>query len=267
MSQTPIISRIRGSLINRKCRELNNCPPTPATPRVANQCKKATSPDLYNRRMSKRFKANNNKSTDLNDSITSDYSTPKTTRTPTSAVTTSGGGSRSRTVKRVTHLIYKPLELDTESSNESMDFNYRRRGEMRHSKNTNKRTPTTTAVATTSSSSDSSPTKPLAIEAAPSPATRTTTNACETIGTESLVSSEPPTPPITPEKVISIELDDSPEKTEAVPSSPPKKKFVPGNVWIFSDNHFVKKSLDDPAVSEIASTLAVKSESAEIKST
>lgn len=82
-----------------------------------------------------------------NDSIDSDYSTPKTTRT---SMTPSSirNGSKLRNGKFVSHLIYRPLELDNESSTESTD-SFRRRDHQ--------------------STTRYSPSTPLAIEAPPIP--------------------------------------------------------------------------------------------------
>lgn len=129
MSQrTPNVPKSRDSFFHRKYRDISNCPPTPATPKVtANQYhhfKSGTaSSKLINttpttsssthRRSNKKLKR------DQNESITSDYSTPRTIRTPTTG--------KLRGKQRVTHLIYRPLELDTESSSESTENNFRRR--------------------------------------------------------------------------------------------------------------------------------------------
>lgn len=85
-----------------------------------------------------------------NDSIASDYSTPKTTRT---SMTPSSirNGSKLRNGKFVSHLIYRPLELDNESSTESTD-SFRRRDYQ--------------------SKTRYSPSTPLAIEAPPIPPSR-----------------------------------------------------------------------------------------------
>lgn len=74
-----------------------------------------------------------NKVNHRNDFIAADYSTPKTTKTaftPNIRL-----GSKLRNGKYVPHLIYRPLELDNESSTESTDGLRRRdcRNQMRYS--------------------------------------------------------------------------------------------------------------------------------------
>lgn len=58
-----------------------------------------------------------------NESISSDYSTPKTTRTSVTRPTRGGRNLRNSKF----HLLYRPLELDNESSSESTDSILRRR--------------------------------------------------------------------------------------------------------------------------------------------
>lgn len=128
---TPNIPKIRASFFNRKYRDLSNCQTTPATPKpqkptsasiAARQrgldvrqhsgSKEAKQNHKLSAKISKNIKANQN------ESITSDYSTPKTTRALVTPSTNSGGK-----LKRCRyHLIYKPLELDNESSSESNDI-------------------------------------------------------------------------------------------------------------------------------------------------
>lgn len=55
-----------------------------------------------------------------NESIVSDYSTPKTTRTLITPPTKSG--AKFKNGKQVTQFVYRPLELNNESSSESTDY-------------------------------------------------------------------------------------------------------------------------------------------------
>lgn len=166
--------------------------------------------------------------------ITSDYSTPRTTRGPISA--------RARK-RRITHLIYRPLELDTESSSESNENNFRRKKLKKNLPRSRSATPTansitldipaieynvTTPTNLTITSAETPKTTPQVevITISESESTQTTiltyepTNASSKSGVVDkepvVANSEPPTPPVTPEKA-----------KEEISS------FVPGNIWIF----------------------------------
>lgn len=147
---TPTASR-RGSFYNRKSREISHFPPTPTTPKldksnlitpVRNRSGGRLSSDgersgtVIRQKSSIITPPSKSKRDEL---ISSTYTTPKTTRGLSTPKTTRGlstptltpGGCKLKANRRVTHLIYRPLELDNESSSESTDILAKRRDILR----------------------------------------------------------------------------------------------------------------------------------------
>jgi len=126
VAKTPTVPRINGSMLNKKCKDCpkGGQPPTPATPKPTRQTPLRNRPRSGAKQTNSSGRSTKSKP-NHNESIASDYSTPKTTRnlsTPksTTCMTLKSG-------KRISHLIYRPLELDNESSSESSDCFMRRR--------------------------------------------------------------------------------------------------------------------------------------------
>lgn len=132
---TPNVPRIKASFFNRKYRDIQT---TPATPKVSHaRVKVTTSTKSRLKRSAGSTKGSTRQQarspytgrtsrgrTSINEPFDPDFSTPRATRnllTPPSTNCAKLGKNG-----RVTHLIYKPLELDNESSSESIDTRRKR---------------------------------------------------------------------------------------------------------------------------------------------
>lgn len=134
--KTPNLQKNRVSFLNRRNRDSPHFPLTPTTPKLD---KSMVTPmkirsggrnplnsrgSSSSRRTSREGLLNKSIGEEL---ISSTYSTPKTTR---GLMTPNLSGSN-KLKRRVTHLIYRPLELDNESSSESTESLARRRESLR----------------------------------------------------------------------------------------------------------------------------------------
>lgn len=148
---TPNVPRIRASFFNRKYRDIKAAPTTPksnqANIRVtsvtrgrARRSAGSTGNPANKQQAFSPITGNSFKGrAEINDPFDLDFSTPRATRNlltpPSTNVTKRGKGGR------VTHLIYKPLELDNESSSESLDSRRKRTRLEDHSPSPNSKPP------------------------------------------------------------------------------------------------------------------------------
>lgn len=142
-TKTPIVPRLRGSFYDAKHGEISHFPPTPTTPKLDQS---HIGPPASRSGTTRKFVANRSgsagrklirttptcKPSKRDELISSNYSTPKTTRGLLTKNLRPGTGNLKPT-RRVTHLIYRPLELDNESSSESTDSIMKRRDSLRRS--------------------------------------------------------------------------------------------------------------------------------------
>ena len=137
---TPNVPRIKASFFNRKYRDIQSS--TPSTPKVTNARVRVSS-STSTRSRSKRsgssgvgtgssgrqqtyspYSGRPSRSRPSNSEFFDpDFSTPRATK---SLLTPTTNGTRLGKNGRITHLIYKPLELDNESSSESIDTRRKR---------------------------------------------------------------------------------------------------------------------------------------------
>lgn len=157
------------------------------------------------------------------DSLPNDYSTPRTTRTFVETIN-SGGGSKTSKNLKLAHLIYQPLQLDTESSSESSDSFMKRRKVVRPCSPSNP------------------PSTPLAIEAPPPASQSEDTNLPDIVKPDEPEQAKPAknddqtamtnvsqciTPPITPPKAKGEKETDEEVKESKLTSSE-LPDFIPG---------------------------------------
>lgn len=233
--RTPNVPKVKGSFFARKYREITQGQLTPSTPKLDN----AT--PMRNRHRSGNYhpytkdhhttkSARSNRNQHINhDSIVCDYSTPTTTRTLLTPTSLSGSKKRGPT-----RFMYKPLELDNESSSESTDSIMRRHEVIRRIPQEIKaieappppftseaeavsESPPKSAEIPKSDTQENVITHEGSLEKEGERSTIKMNEACQ-IEDRKLVS-ECITPPITPEKT----------KDESVETSSKQPTFIPGN--------------------------------------
>lgn len=241
VTKTPNVPRVKGSFFNRKHREITGyqgMSPGSAEGQVTTPMLNRRRSYMYTSPVARAAGQDNGSSSTRSSrtkvirsdtTLSSDYTTPRTTRTFVETI--NSGGNKSS--KKLAHLIYQPLQLDTESSSESSDSFMRRRKVARPG------------------SPNKTPSAPLAIEAPPPPVSisedanlpdsktdesDSNDNDKNTTAKETAKHNDEPevsnvtqciTPPITPPKVKGAKQDDEEVKESKLkPSELPD--FIPG---------------------------------------